>query len=331
MTKEIFKCVAGSRLFGTANAASDTDYKAVHIPDARSLLLGTANAVIDQSTGDKNSTNTPEDVDMMSLPVQRYLKNLASMEVNAIEMLFAPNQHDDWLWTQLVGNRFRLLSVKKKAFTGYAKGQAMRYAVRGDRVACLEQLVSALKDMNQREPMNHLGDNYTSLMAIDGVEIIEKPSGYRGLGASNNETTPYISAFGRECPYTCFAREAIKVYEKPLLEAGKRSLDAAKDGGTDWKGLYHACRIVDEGLELFSTGELVFPCKHAKYYKDVRNGDFCLERVLDRFEANLAELDELTPISDFADTADQNWIDEYVYSVHEQVVLTAYEDWRASA
>ena len=323
MTTEIFRCVAGSRLFGTATETSDTDYKAVHIPDARSILLGTANAVIDRSTGDKNSSNSADDVDMVSFPVQKYLSMLAKMETNALEMLFAPNQHDDWLWDQLKDERFRLMSRNKKAFTGYAKGQAMRYSVRGDRVAALEDVVEILTDFNPNHRVQMGPNAFERLRAVPHVRCYVKNE--------FGKEVPYLSVLGREVPMTMKAGQAIKVFEKPLAEAGKRSRDAAAGSGADWKGLYHAQRIVDEGLELFSTGELVFPCREADYYLQIRSGELPIEAVLDRFEERLAALEELDPISEFRDEADKEWIDEFVMSVHEQKVVDAYEEWRAAS
>ena len=130
---------------------------------------------------------------------------------------------------------------------------------------------------------------------------------------------------------TMKAGQALKVFEKPLMEAGKRARDAASGTGPDWKGLYHAQRIVDEGLELFSTGEMVFPCREADYYLQIRSAELPLDAVLDRFEERLIELEGLKPISDFREEADKAWIDEFVMSFHEQKVIGAYEEWRGAA
>lgn len=322
MTTEIFRTVAGSRLFGTNTLQSDTDYKAVHIPAPRSILLGTADAVIDQSTGTDATANSAEDVDMVSFPLCRFLRNLAKMETNSLEILFAPNEHDDAIWDMIKDDRFKVMSSNKKAFTGYAKGQAMRYAVRGDRIECLEKLVNVLECLDPNERMCDQFYIRTELDKVDNVKVIHKPEGHG--------PTPYITAFGRECPLTCKPSEALKVYRKPLLEAGKRTRNAVETGGPDWKGLYHALRIVDEGIELFSTGELIFPCDGAGYYLDIRSGDASLERVLDRFEARLIELEELKPISDFAEEPDREWINELIFSVYEQAVIGSYEKWRAA-
>jgi len=321
MTTEIFKCVAGSRLFGTNNADSDTDYKAVHLPTARSILLGTANAVQDSTTGDKDIKNTADDVDSLSLPLQRYLKSLAKMETNAIEMLFAPSMSPmGFVWQQVLDHRFKIMSSKKDCFVGYAKGQAMRYAVRGDRLQALEAVLQELYGNPSKERIIDCDNSLQRLARIKHVKVYEKvePGGF---------VVPYLSVFGREVPATVKVSEAISVFEKPVKEAGKRARQAAEGAGPDWKGLYHACRIVEEGIELFSTGELIFPCRYAPYFKMIRNGERSLEYILQSFEERLEELQGLTPIDSFRDTPNNEWIDEFVACVHEQVVVGDYEDW----
>ena len=327
MSTEIFRCVAGSRLFGTALPSSDTDYKAIHIPTARSILLGTADAVLDRSTGNDKSANTAEDVDMVSFPLQRYLTNLAKMEVNSLEMLFAPNMvEENVAWELIRSNRFRIMTASKKPFTGFAKQQAMRYAVRGERLDTLLMVVDRLRKMDPQRPvMDQLGGHASFWLADQpNVRIWEKEQ-------PGNRMIPHMSVFGREISLTVKPGEAIKVYQKPIDEAGTRSRQSAAEGGPDWKGLYHAQRVVDEGIELYSTGEIMFPCVNSHVYVAIRTGQVELEEVLDHFEASLATLEELTPIPEFREKPDTAWIDEFVASVYERQVIDAHDKWAAAS
>ena len=324
MSTEIFKCVAGSNLFGTATSTSDMDFKAVHVPSARDILLGRTMDVADRSTGNKETPNTPEDVDSVSFPLQKFMYMLAKGETNAIEMLHAPNMYDDWLWNELVANKFRLVPANMKAFVGFGRSQAMRYAVRGDRVTVLQELVKLLDSVEERCGNTRLIRVPAAIYEIGqlkGVNIHTKRHG--------DTDVEYIVAFGREVPVNCKIREIIDVFQKPLNEAGKRSRDAVD--GPDWKGMYHAHRVVDEGIEFFSTGNLVFPCRNAPEYLQIRRGELPIEEVLDRFDEKLAVLESLTPISDFREEADKEWIDEFVMSVHEQYVVSAYHEWAGAS
>lgn len=313
MTTEIFRCVAGSRLFGTATKDSDTDYKAVHLPSREAILLGTADAVIDRSTGPKKSANSKDDVDYVSHPLHGYLRLLSKMETNALETLFAENEgtSDTWIMDTVYDNRFKVMTSNMKSFTGFAKQQAMRYAVRGDRLDTLERVVDTLVSCRFKTKQSTVRDAMPLLQAIPNVSFVDKlqPSG---------DMLPYLNVFGREVPVTAHISEAIKVYEKPIREAGKRAREAT--GGPDWKGLYHAQRVVDEGLQLFATGELVFPCENAPAYLAIRSGQMELEAVLGNFEDALAKLEELKPIPEFRATTDQEWIDQFVLDIYGDVV-----------
>lgn len=326
---EVFRCVAGSRLFGTANADSDTDYKALFLPTPTEVLLGKAVFSNQASTGAKDAANGPDDVETTVFSLQEYVTLLTKMETNAIEMMFAPALPTDFpldVVGMLREDRFKVLSANKKCFTGFGKAQANRYSVRGERKTSMEKLCAMLESKQPNEVLRETNIPETLRLTdcVPGVEIIAKPQ-------PGGVMLDFISAFGREMPVTCKVSEALKVYQKPLAEMGKRTSAAAANGGVDWKGLYHAQRVVDEGVELFLRGELVFPCFNAEYYRAVRSGDVPLETVLDQFEDRLLELEELTPISDFREEADMEWANEFVSAIHEQIVVGNYEKWKAAA
>ena len=299
MTTEIFRCVAGSNLFGTAIAGSDIDYKRVHLPTAKQILL-------QQAATTKHIVTDAED--NTSFPLHHYLQLLCNVETNAVEMLFAPNHtYDaDFTWETILFHRNRLLWANKKSFICFGKAQAMRYAVRGQRLDTLVQLLDVLNSYSSKQ---NLHEALTPvLLALPGVELLQGSDGI-----------PQLSVFGRQTSQTVTIAEAISVYSKPLTELGKRTNSAAAAGGADWKGLYHALRIVDEGIELFSTGGLRFPCRHADLYKQIRLGELPLEQVLDVFETKLVELERL-PVTCFGASPDLELRDSIIAEVYEMVV-----------
>ncbi|WNL50621.1 tRNA nucleotidyltransferase [Ruegeria phage RpAliso] len=332
--QEVFRCVAGSRLFGTANENSDWDYKAVYIPDARTLLLEGGVKAVQTSTGDAKSKNDETDVDMTSFSMQKYVGLLNKMETNAVEMLFSPNMLDEsgeehvaWPFRMLHENRFKVLCDKKAPFLGFAHAQAMRYAVRGERLQVLDALCTLLRGLDPKRPV--IEQVSVIELTKTGATVYAKRQPY-ARGLRGFRMIDFVEVYGRECAVTVKAKEMLDIYEKPLLQAGKRS-KASMEGGTDWKGIYHAQRVVDEGLELFSTGELRFPLANASYYRDIRTGTLDLDEVLNRFEGKVQELEELTPIPEFRETPDKEWGDEFIASLHEQVVVDAYHAWRETA
>lgn len=312
MTTEIFKCVAGSRLFGTAVPESDTDYKGIHVPSTRDILLGKSK-VIESSTGNKVTKNTAADTDMVSFPIQRYLELVTKMETNAIEMLFAPNLIESVEWKVVYANRHRLLSSNKKAFTGFGKSQAMRYAMRGTRLDTFTAVCDILSNMTGNRKVSEQ-PSAIHFHSVPSVSIFYKTE-------HDGNETPYMDVLGKECSMNVKAQEALAMYLKPIKEAGQRSLTAQAQGGADWKGLYHAHRIVDEGLELFGTGNLSFPCKNAQEYLAIRSGSLTLGIVLDAFDSKLAALEAIEPHKALLEKADTGWIENFVYDIYRGKIL----------
>jgi len=219
VTTEIFRCVSGSRQFGTSTPASDTDIKAVHVPDARDILLGCQGVIRDKA-----------DTDFTSYPLADYLRLLARMDFGALEMLHAPNETSHWLWNMLYDDRFRVMSRNKEPFIRYAKSALSSAPVKAD-----------------------------------------------------------------------------------------------------MKGLYHAHRIVDEAIELFGHGTIQFPCRNRNSYLMIRSGEVPRADVVIGLEEKLLMLERVEPISLFPETPDTDWIDEFVFAAHEQMVLGNYEKWKAAS
>lgn len=309
----IHKNIAGSRLFGTATANSDYDYKAVKLPTKEEVLLGKAYYTKQNSTGDKNSRNGADDVDMSISTFSKFLHEVNSMDTVALEMMFAPNMLGgttlvDYLYNQ----RFKVMWNSKSAFLGYGQGQANKYIVRGDRLTTMEAIVAKLEPIAGSLRLNECKVLWEGILTYPGTSLLPGPTGH--------EHIDYLTVFGRQVPVTVKVSEALEVFRKPLAGIGKRTKAAAEQGGADWKGLYHANRVIDEGIELFSTGKLTFPCTHADYYVKVRNQELTMDAVLDRFAGKLQELEELKPISDFKEERDTEWVKQLTMQVHEQIV-----------
>jgi predicted nucleotidyltransferase len=77
LMKTLVKMQFGSHVYGTNVSTSDHDYKAVHLPEGRDILLQRPKNTINIKTKvDGTKKNTAEDVDFESFSVQQYLKLL---------------------------------------------------------------------------------------------------------------------------------------------------------------------------------------------------------------------------------------------------------------
>lgn len=313
---EIFRCLAGSRLYGTETATSDTDYKAVHLPTKRGILLGRGKAVLSTSTGSKDAKNGADDTDVESFELQRFLKLASDMQTIPVELLFVPFIARDvsWVWGKVIDNRHKILNRNTKAFVGYCKGQAVRYSMRGKRLETYQNVVAVLEETiaNARDNKDIVAEVMPTLLLFDGVKAVERDH--------NGRTVTYLDVYGRQVPTTVRLSEALSVYAKPVNEAGQRARNAMDAGGADWKALYHTVRIVDEGITLFRDGDITFPCTNRDYLMQIRAGEVQMDRVLDYFDGQLEILEGIEDKSPLAKKPDLEWIDNFVEDIYESIV-----------
>lgn len=315
---EIFRTIAGSRLYGTANADSDTDYKAVHLPTKRQILLGKRDQVYNHSSGG-SERNSADDVDVESFELQRFLKLAADMQTIPVEMLFVDPRGETRyfyghpIWGEVVKNRDKILNRNTKAFVGYCKGQAVRYSMRGKRLETYEAVVQWLSEQPQDAKISADPFGFDYLTGLEGVTIVSKPQ-------PDGSSLPYLDVYGRQCPSTIRAGEALKIYRKPVEEAGRRARAAMDAGGMDYKALYHAVRIADEGISLFSAGKIEFPCQNLPILMQIRAGEVEIDEILDIFDEKIAILEGISEESPLRAHPDREWIDDFVTGVYEEIV-----------
>jgi len=307
---EIMRTIAGSRLYGTNNADSDTDYKAVHLPSSRDILLRPKRQMVRSTSSGGTETNGADDVDMESFELQRYLKLASDMQTIPVELLFAPTLSKSWTWDRIVENKNRILNRNTNAFVGYCKGQAVRYSMRGTRLNTYMEVVAVLGQYaGTGEKAQTIKDE---LIAIEGVKVIPKEEGGGPID--------YLDVYGRQTPMTVRIGEALKIYQKPVNEAGKRANNAQQANGADWKALYHAVRIAEQGVALFKTGVISFPSQNVPLLMRIRNGEMDMNEVLDYFDEQAAELQMIGANSPLPEKPDYEWIDAFVCQVHAKIV-----------
>lgn len=319
MNKTIFQCVAGSRLYGTNGPNSDIDYKAVHLPTKTQILLGTGKGVVSTSTGSSESQNTADDTDLETFSLQRFFKLASDMQTIPVEMLFVKPENIPFngvwrgIWSEVRDNRDKILSRNTKSFVGYCKGQAVRYSMRGKRLETYKEVCAII--LGHPEPRDKVSVLLDDLKKVAGVKVVAKPQ-------PGDVTVDFLDVYGRQVPVGISCKDAANVYLKPVNEAGDRTKNAQQSGGMDRKALYHAVRIVDQGIALFGDGFIEFPCQNLDFLIKIRSGDFDINHILDVFDEKMAVLAAISDreTSPLADKPDLDWINDFVYEVHEDIV-----------
>lgn len=316
--KNIVRIKFGSHLYGTNTPSSDVDYKAVHVPSRRDILLQRVQGSIGKDARVKadGEKNKPGDVDDESYSVQRYLELLSKGETVAIDMLFAPTPEVYTPeWGVIMANAHRLVTKRSSAFVGYCREQANKYGIKGSRVAEVRAVVEVFEIATAANPtckVEHV------------VELL--PSGaYTKLV---NQTRPdgvmefFVECCNRKINFTATVKHAHEVYSKVLANYGDRAKKAEANEGVDWKALSHAVRVGHAALELLRTGRVIFPLVERDEVMAIKLGQWEYKRVAARVEQLMADVETASEVSTLPDKPDQEWIDGFVEDVYARSVLT---------
>jgi hypothetical protein len=305
----ICETVFGSHLYGTATEQSDRDYCGIFLPAAQDILLGRIPRTFSEGSGDDTRKNAPDEVDRQCFGLHHFVRLASQGQTVAIDMLFTPAEltrttgQYGWIWNELVKCRHKFLSKNMHAFVGYARSQAAKYSLKGDRLNQLKAFQDVL----------HEGcDDYTTL--ADRWDLLprdderENPQGVRELqigGKWFGETTS-----------SHHVRTAIDI---AISRYGVRANQAAVKDGKDWKALSHAVRVSYELEDILTNGEIVFPLPYASMLLDIKKGEYKLEQVQDFLDRSLARVEETMVASSLPDKVDMEWCDDlliYIVADH---------------
>jgi hypothetical protein len=316
--KILFKCLFGSRLYGTQKPESDYDYKAVYNVSYDEYLA---------KRGNLNTTNTvtadPHGVKVETecFHVQEFARLLNQNQTIAMSMLFCPREH--WLesspqWEELVANRDRIVSRNIMPYIGYARSQAVKYSLKGDRLGTLEAFISHVKVcMTKYGPLELPTEAFEKM-----CESFEGREGVRiWVDVKGGVETKLIEVCGKSFGATT----ALKLSEPPLRslweQYGQRARTAMETNGRDLKAMYHAVRIVSEASEILNTGFVTYPRPEVDLLMRVRNGEMSNGEVQDLLETLIAQMNLDLETSTLQDRPDAVWLSEWA-------IKSMKQDWR---
>jgi predicted nucleotidyltransferase len=321
--KTIVKIQFGSHLYGTNTETSDQDFKGVHTPPARDILLqrvqGEISSERKKSEGERNS---PEDIDDKSYALHKYLKLLSEGQTVALDMLFAPDSmllETSDIWTSIRFNKDKLLTKKSAAFLGYCRTQANKYGIKGSRVAAAKKSAILFRNLvDYWGPTHKLSEFDYSDILDEHTHIIELP-----VSSNSDQLVPYFECCNRKICFTNNIKHAAEVFEKIYNNYGDRSQLAEQNEGIDWKALSHAVRVGREALELLETGYITFPLADAKHILDIKKGRLQYKEVADEIEVLLQMVESASEKSALPDDVDHGFIEDLISEVYSEAIYEA--------
>lgn len=318
MSKEIFRCVYGSRLFGTNLPESDEDFRAVVLPSRADILLGNAEKITQVES--RKRANVAGDVDKTDLTVQAFLGLLEKSEVTAIETLFAPALYSTAEWDLIAAHKKNLVCANVNKFVGFSKAQISRYAGRGKDLAAAQSVLAVLDTIpGKKRPV---ADSETVLERLR--ELCDKTPGLEMSVDEKHPTVPILTLSGRSSHLTQGVGVVRSVFQKVVDRAGQRTLDAAqRQDKTDYKGLYHAVRILLQGEELLNTGEIRFPLESTPLLLRVRSGEFSAEACAEMCDVILERINAAQKTTQLPAAVSGDLITDLILELHSKVMLSA--------
>lgn len=309
--KTIVKIKFGSHLYGTDTPLSDTDFKGVYLPNLSDCIIGNVPKSVSNNTkSNSNQKNTVEDVDDEMFSLQYFLLTLGKNgDTVFLDMIHAPdnklvNTSDEWEFIRK--NRSKFYTNNLKSYLGYCRTQAAKYGIKGSKLEAAESFNNYLRANSSRTGAK-ISDLYDE---ISESEFIKK---YR-IESCKDADNRAVDFCGKKIMATSKVTVAIDVVDRFIKSYGERAEAARNNNGIDWKAISHAFRAGLQLKELYSTGDIVFPLKDAKFLKDLKLGNYhyANDGIGQKLEDLIDEVSNLADSSIYPDSVDmdfwKNWL-----------------------
>lgn len=301
----IAKCLHGSKLYRLDGPDSDTDYKAIFMPELRDLVLMRAA---------KNETKKiSESVEYEGFALQSFLNLAANSEDVAITMLHTQKSDiliDSDIYEYLRQNRSKFYTKRMIGSLGYAKGQAAKFALRADRMKAVKNLIDLLKKAESSGVYK---------MSQIWEDLPQGEYCYKGVEETNrNEDKRFFECAGKKVTATVKINYALEIFQNLYDKYGDRVKIAANLDGKDYKSISHAFRCAFQLKEIYTGGKFEYPLKETQFIKDVKFGKLSyLDNNLDnKLTELISEVETLAAESKFPEKVDKKWLDSIVLKAY---------------
>ncbi|QIN95493.1 hypothetical protein MN01_00115 [Escherichia phage MN01] len=291
--RTVMKGYFGSHLYGTSTPESDVDFKEIFVPHPRDILLGTAMNHTNLNTNNTATKNTKDDVDHELYSLKYFFKLAAEGETVALDMIHTPadlvvksDLPDVWKFIQ--DNRSRFYTTNMKAYLGYVRKQASKYGVKGSRLAALRGVLAIVNQIPEQwvDYQEGIPDKLRRTKVEDIKHRLPENEFCEWVFHNHEKTGPqtFYTVLGRKYQTTLSLVELKQSLNKLDAEYGERARKAEANEGIDWKALSHAYRAGYQLMEIYQTGDLVFPLREASIIKLIKAGELPFKEVQELLE-----------------------------------------------
>ena len=300
----------GSELYGLNTENSDEDYVCVFLPPKKKLIM---NGFVDfqhtfsyQTKKDPNEKNSPEDIDVKFISLQKFLRKLVSLEVEACDILYSYTNKETIKLENgfdiLFKNRHRLMDItNKEAFIGYGINQVKKYGLKGTAVGIAKNILKYLEKFNVVLAGAKLKDIIRDLIhdnylpkdkRRDIWDLVKIP-----VGDKNGNITPALKLFNSFHTLNISVKEFHNRIQGFYGKYGERAKLAEKNHGIDWKAASHGLRSIINYTKLIKRGDYSYPFtgNDKEVLMKIKLGQMTWENYESIFDFRMSILNSLEP------------------------------------
>jgi len=294
---------AGSNMYGTATENSDIDYIGVYLPTKEQILL---------NDFPKQVSIKENEIDLQIWSIYYFLKLACQGETLSIDLLHSPYHcwlvfNDNWLYIK--DRKYKFYTKKMKAFVGYARKQAAKYGIKGERINDLKKVIDYLKTI---DPKTKLKDIWHNLPTGEHIHFLDDEKPWKMYQVS-----------GRKYQETVTVKYTITGLSNLLTDYGKRAIIASENKGIDWKAISHALRAGYQLFDILTKNGYEYPLTNAKFVKNVKLGKHDFKYVQHELDKIINAVEEKMEKSILPEKVNKEYWNEWLLKIIERHV----NDW----
>lgn len=293
----IFKTLTGSRLYGIHDKTSDYDYKGIYI----SPLIHYLGFV--KAPNFKRSNIIDEEY----YELQKFMYLLSNNNPNILELCFIPEKYwiqSSKLWHMIIEHKQKFLTKKIKiTYLGYATSQIRRMK---------RHRAWLLKPPKKKPHRKDFGLERDVIKRPDLIRaFLSIPSEY----VKENIRHDII----KELNYQNALREW-QEYQTWKKNRNKKRYETEKKFGLDLKHCTHTMRLLYQGREILRDKTLIVDRREvdSKHLKEIRNGKWSYEQLMEEVEKIEKEINELYEKSTLPENVDLEFMNKLCMEITKE-------------